>query len=280
MKKKTMALLAAAGAAGGIWLSYRGNHALDCETFVYQNKKVPRAFHGCRILQISDLHNACFGRYQKNLIREIRFAHPDIIVITGDLIDAARTKETNFGPVKALIQEIVHMAPVYYVPGNHEATSKLYPTLMQYLTKKGVKILDNRIAYLSKDEETIAIVGVKDPYFANDNTHQFAQTLVQMRQAITNDFTILLSHRPEYFAWYEAIGYDLIFSGHVHGGQIGIGHRQGLYAPHQGIKPLYCDGLYHGTKSVMVVSRGLGNSKFPQRIHNHPHLITVVLSHG
>ena len=95
---------------------------------MYQNKKVPNAFHGCRILHISDLHNTSFGHYQKKLLKEIQFAHADIIVITGDLIDGARSKETNLRPMKALIQEIVRMAPVYYVPGNHEANSCLLYT--------------------------------------------------------------------------------------------------------------------------------------------------------
>ena len=280
MKNKTKVFLAGAMCTGGIWCSYHENHTLYCESILYQNKKVPNAFHGCRILHISDLHNTSFGHYQKKLLKEIQFAHADIIVITGDLIDGARSKETNLRPMKALIQEIVRMAPVYYVPGNHEANSPIYLTLVAYLRKQGVKILDNRIAYLSKDDDTMAIVGVKDPYFYEDSSSQFARTLVELRKAVKDDFTILLSHRPEYFPWYEACGYHLIFSGHAHGGQIGIGHRQGLFSPHQGWKPTYCDGLYHGKDSVLVVSRGLGNSKFPLRIHNHPHLITVVLSHG
>ncbi len=124
---------------------------------------------------------------RKKLLKEIQFAHADIIVITGDLIDGARSKETNLRPMKALIQEIVRMAPVYYVPGNHEANSPIYLTLVAYLRKQGVKILDNRIAYLSKDDDTMAIVGVKDPYFYEDSSSQFARTLVELRKAVKDD---------------------------------------------------------------------------------------------
>lgn len=70
---------------------------------------------------------------------------------------------------------------------------------------------------------------------------------------------------------------DLVFSGHAHGGQFRVPIIKGLYAPHQGVLPKYTEGVYTMGSTQLHVSRGLGNSRFPYRLFNHPEIIKVTL---
>ena len=93
-------------------------------------------------------------------------------------------------------------------------------------------------------------------------------------------FTILLSHRPEYFETYVEAGLDLVLSGHAHGGQFRLPFAGGLAAPNQGLFPEYDSGLYTEGSTNMVVSRGIGNSVIPVRFNNRPEVIIVELQKG
>lgn len=257
--------------------AYCQNHQLDISSFVYHNEKLPGSFHGFRILQVSDLHNARFGFHQKKLMKEIQLASPDIILISGDLIDKRRCRKNNIQPALRFVKEAVKIAPVYYVPGNHEATSEIYPYLKERLLAYGVEVLGNSMVELSRNEEAITLIGVKDPKFYIHEPQRFQHNLQTLKQMSDNQFHILLSHRPEYFDFYAACGFDICFCGHAHGGQIRLPKIGGLYAPNQGIFPKYTNGRYVKGDTTMFVSRGLGNSKAPLRIHNHPQLVLVRL---
>lgn len=261
-------------------IAYRQNHQLDISSYVYHNDQLPESFHGFRILQISDLHNARFGFHQKKLIKEVQLATPDIILISGDLIDKRRCHKNNIQPALRFVKEAVRIAPVYYVPGNHEATSEIYPYLKEQLLQMGVEVLGNSMVEFIRNEEAITLIGVKDPKFYPHEPQRFQRNVEQLMQMSDNDFHILLSHRPEYFDFYASCGFDICFCGHAHGGQIRIPKLGGLYAPNQGLFPKYTNGRYVKGNTTMFVSRGLGNSKAPLRIHNHPHLVVVRLCKG
>ena len=91
-------------------------------------------------------------------------------------------------------------------------------------------------------------------------------------------YTILLSHRPEYFVLYEDRDFDLVLCGHAHGGQWRIpGILNGLYAPHQGLFPQYAGGRHDGEDITMIVSRGLGTHSVNIRLNNKPELVVIRL---
>ena len=92
-----------------------------------------------------------------------------------------------------------------------------------------------------------------------------------------NQFSILLSHRPEVFNVYVDNKIDLVLTGHAHGGQIRIPFIGGLIAPNQGIFPKYTSGVFEEDATTMIVSRGIGNSILPYRINNRPELVIVTL---
>ncbi|NLK36802.1 MAG: metallophosphoesterase [Epulopiscium sp.] len=232
---------------------------------------LPRNFHGYRILQISDLQNKSFGYQQKRLLKKIKKIDADLICITGDLLDANRT---NVEDAMSLIQGIVPLAPVYYVSGNHEFRSGMYEELLLQLQMAGVHILENDTAKLELQGDTIRLMGLAD-IRANKN---YSFVLQKLKKKCGNHFTILLSHRPELFSLYVKQNIDLIFTGHAHGGQIRLPFIGGLFAPNQGFLPKYTSGIHSEGRTNMVVSRGLGNSRFPFRIGNRPELVEVVLN--
>lgn len=234
---------------------------------------IPKAFDGYKILQVSDLQNKVFGREQEPLLKKINESSPDIIVITGDLLDRHKGR-TDVDSAMDFVHEITNIAPVYFVSGNHEHRSGVWDELLEELVDAGVTVLENGKSIIEKDGETITILGLADKR-ANQHYDKMLHTLMAGQE---DSFNILLSHRPELFETYVKENIDLAFTGHAHGGQIIIPFlRQGIFAPHQGFFPKYTEGMYEKDGTVMVVSRGLGNSSFPFRIFNRPELIEVTL---
>ncbi|MGI6112854.1 MAG: metallophosphoesterase [Mahellales bacterium] len=255
------------------------NNAVVVTNYEYTNAKLPPSFNNLTILQISDLHNKDFhGR----LSQKVKELNPDIIVVTGDLIDRRSTKTdiaTEF------IKQIGETAPIYYVSGNHEQLSGKYKILKAELQRQKVHIMDNSYKVLNEKGYEIGLLGIGDPaiyqtegdYLWDDGSGYVREQLDKLLEDMDTDFNILLSHRPEQFPVYRDMKLDLVFSGHAHGGQIRLPLIGGLYAPHQGLFPKYTAGVYNDGNTSMVVSRGLGNSVFPVRVFNRPELVVVTL---
>lgn len=255
------------------------NNGIVMHEITYKNEDIPKAFEGYRILQISDLHNKVFGSGQEKLLAKIKKAQPDIIVVTGDLIDAYHT---DMDVAMTLIDGATAIAPVYYVSGNHEAWSGLYDKVKAQLEKHGAVVLDNEKALIAQKEEAIELIGLADPSVTNADWFEYgvsdmAQVLDELTKE-SNNFKILLSHRPELFDIYASSSVDLVFSGHAHGGQVRLPFIGGLIAPDQGLFPKLTEGMHTSGHTSMVISRGLGNSIIPLRLFNRPELIVVTLS--
>ena len=252
------------------------NKKIVISNITYKNSKIPASFYGYKILQISDLHNAEFGKNQKTLIEKTKEIDPDIIFITGDLIDSYNT---NIDISMKYIDGITDIAPIYFIPGNHESRIESYNELCDRLTSSGVKILNNKNVFIQKDSSSIGLIGLDDPAFIQTSNQDelFKKLLVDLSKDIDSDFKMLLSHRPEKIVDYKDAKVDLVFSGHAHGGQFRIPFVGGLLAPNQGFFPKYTSGIYKEDNTSMLVSRGLGNSIFPFRINNSPELVVVTL---
>ena len=247
------------------------NLVIEQTDFIINNEFLPNAFDGFKIAHISDLHNAEFGESNVRLINKLREANPNIIAITGDSIDS---RHTDMGVTINFFEQAMKIAQCYYVVGNHESRfSKLeYEEFESKIKELGVIVLHNEAAIIEKNGEKIVIFGIDDPNFNVD----FAENLEKGAQM--SEFTVLLSHRPEYFEDYVKNGYDLVLSGHAHGGQFRIPFIGGVFAPKQGLFPKYDSGKYTENNTTMIVSRGLGNSSFPIRFNNSPELIIIELS--
>ena len=253
-------VLLAGLSAWALW----GNTALITTHYRVQSQKLPQAFSGLKIAQVSDLHNAQFGTDNQKLLAQLKDAQPDLIAITGDLVDSRRT---NPEVAIAFVREAVKIAPTYYIPGNHESRlPDVYAALKAEFARSGAVILENESITFEKDGQTILLTGLMDPDFG-----------VSWPAFSSESYQVVLSHRPELLEEYSHREFDLVLTGHAHGGQFRLPFIGGLFAPHQGFLPQYDSGIHTEGSTTMVVSRGLGNSLFPLRFNNRPELVIVTL---
>ena len=269
--------LAALGLLAG-FLAWQNNDITVTE-HVYASGNVPEAFDGFVIAHISDLHNKRFGAGQSGLLEKLEAAAPDLIVVTGDLIDRRRY---DLEAAMEFIDGAVKLAPVVYVSGNHEAWSGRYDEIREALLGAGVTVLEDASYVFARGEQSITVLGASDPGFLTSSYAQDPDVsgLSKFLGAWEREpgFKILLSHRPELLELYAEAGMDMVFSGHAHGGQIRLPFVGALYAPDQGFLPAYTSGRYDRSKTALYVSRGLGNSLFPFRVFNRPELVIVTIS--
>lgn len=274
----TAALLALIAAAV-IWTIW-GNTALTLTRISAESDKIPQEFDGFKIAHISDLHDAELGEDNAALIALIADEKPDIIAITGDLIDSNRT---DIDRALRFASRAAELAPVYYVTGNHEGALMDYWKLKEGLETLGVTVLTDSAVTITREGAAIRIIGIDDPNFATrDEIAEGFPAMIKgkvQRLCAEDEFNLLLAHRPEYIESYIAGGAELILSGHTHGGQLRLPFIGGLIAPGQGLFPKYDAGLYKFDGAKMIISRGLGNSVIPLRFNNRPEVVSVTLKH-
>ncbi|MGI6509809.1 MAG: metallophosphoesterase [Erysipelotrichaceae bacterium] len=259
-----------------IWTVW-GNLTVGVTHYGVGSSRIPESFDNFKIAVISDLHNAEFGKDNENIVRKVSQQSPNIIVFTGDLVDS---NKTDIDLAVSLAKQLMEIAPCYFVMGNHEVwLFSRYEELQQKLIDVGVIVLRNEVIEITRNEETIQIAGLDDPdlYYTDIYMHSIILDEHIKKMNLTDDYCILLSHRPEAFDIYVANDIDLVLSGHAHGGQIRIPFLGGFYAPNQGMWPKYDAGKFTENFTTMIVSRGIGNSIIPIRINNRPEIIIVEL---
>ncbi|HQB32257.1 MAG TPA: metallophosphoesterase [Erysipelotrichaceae bacterium] len=259
-----------------IWTIW-GNLTVGVTRYAVVSDRIPEAFDDYKIAVISDLHNAEFGKENESIVEKVRKENPDIIVMTGDLVDS---NKIDIDIAITLVKQLMEIAPCYYVTGNHEAWIGIqYQILEQRLLKEGVIILHDEVIELKKDNELIQLAGLDDPDFTSRDSYEHLHILDKKLKEMTlsEDYCILLSHRPETFEAYVSNNIDLVLSGHAHGGQFRLPFFGGLIAPGQGWFPKYTCGKYTESETTMIVSRGIGNSIIPIRFNNRPEILIVIL---
>ncbi len=255
-----------------LWILW-GNTALQVTQYTISSPRLPEGFAGFRIVQISDLHNTAFGDDNHRLISQIQAAKPDIIVITGDIVDSRRT---NLSVAVDFSAAAAKIAPTYYIPGNHEGRLD-YKAISKALQNVGVIPLLDKSVTLTRNNDQIHLLGLIDDNCRPVGTMEEALSDLM---AEAHGYTVLLSHRPTFFDIYVKAKADLVLTGHVHGGQFRLPFVGGLYAPSQGLFPKYDAGIFTEGQTQMVISRGLGNSAFPFRLNNRPEIVVVTLEKG
>ncbi len=282
LKKKTKKkwLYFLIGMALLIYFFYFQNNSIVISEYTINSDKLPQNFNGYKIVQLSDLHSKSFGNDQSDLVKKVKKSAPDLIVFTGDLIDSDKYDEKLS---LILMEKLVQVAPVYYVTGNHEWWSGKFNTLEDKLKNIGVQVMRNTAEEITIKTDKIQIIGIDDPanvkesYVERAKTEENITNLIEENEGKDN-FQILLSHRPEMFSLYSEYGFDVVFSGHAHGGQFRIPFVGGLIAPDQGLFPKYTSRKYKSDNTTMIVNRGLGNSIIPIRVFNRPEIVVVTLN--
>jgi predicted MPP superfamily phosphohydrolase len=251
------------------------------KTVIYDVPAPPRfAERTVVIVLISDLHSDIYGNDQAPLLKRIREAAPDIIVLAGDIFDDI-APHLGTRLLLAGIKETLGGAPVFYVTGNHEYDGDKVDGILRELPQFGVTALLDDYVLIEIKGIPVVIAGVDDPNRGlRDKFYDPAFADGPFTEAAALDaYKILVCHRPEIAGRYAEYGFDLILSGHTHGGQARFPPLiNGLYAPGQGLFPKYSGGLYRTESAFLVVSRGLTTRRpLLPRIFNPPELVVVRL---
>lgn len=255
---------------------YRSNMTFKTTEYTVKSPRIPNAFNGFKIAQISDLHGSQFGKDGEKLVRAVEEAKPNIVVITGDVISREERKPMD---VLLSLKPIAAAVPTYYIRGNHEmyrdevvADQGAFYAALQ---AAGITILENRTVPLFYQGARIDLVGLKEPLSSYGTGT--VPDLSGLLSAPSERYTVLLAHNPLWFSAYRSWGADLVISGHVHGGVLRLPFFGGLLSPERRFFPRYDKGLYEEDRTTLVVSAGMGNSGLPVRLFNDMELVVITL---
>lgn len=273
MRRGAAALAAGAALAGvGLW-------AMESElTISRYDLELPKGLEeldGLCVAHLSDVHSANIQGALQKALSEVQ---PDLIVVTGDVVNR---EDRDLSRALGLMAMAVKQAPVYFVPGNHEADSPCYPELREGLLRAGVTVLeDSRISF-SWGSGVVNLIGVWDIRRRGERREESRKLLMETARDLRRQgaLNLLLSHRPSLFPEYVKAGVDVVFSGHAHGGQVRMPLVGPLYSTDEGIFPAYTSGVHWAGRTQMVISRGLGNGTPAPRLWNGPELVKVTF-HG
>lgn len=233
-----------------------------------------------RLALVTDFHGCSYGPDARELVDAIAAEEPDVVLLAGDIYD----DDMPWDASDALVQALAQRWPCFYVTGNHEYWTNRAAEICRRVEDAGATVLNMEARTLEIRGQRLNICGVPDPYAmkyagAPDTDAQLAAALAQAEPGV---YTLLLAHRPELIDKYAGAGFDLVLSGHAHGGQVRIpGLVNGLYAPNQGWFPAYAGGRYDVGGTELIVSRGLAReSTGLPRIFNRPELVIVNLTPG
>ncbi|MDO4300373.1 MAG: metallophosphoesterase [Clostridia bacterium] len=248
------------------------DNTLKTRTYTLKTSKVTE---NVRLLIITDLHSTQYGENQSELIEAIDKVNPDVLLLGGDIYDDVRSNDNS----RILIKDIVGKYPCYYVSGNHEYWSYEIEQIKSEIRDMGVTVLEGEGESINVNNQSILLCGVDDPDCSKTEygeSKDWYKELSDCNNMVNeNQYSILLSHRPERAEDYKNCSFDLILSGHAHGGQFRLPFViNGLYAPHQGFFPKYAGGEYDLGNSKMIVSRGLMITYVP-RIFNPPEIVVI-----
>lgn len=264
---------------------YIDSNVLTTTEFIIKNEKIPIKFDGYKILHLSDLHSKSFGIKNDKLIEKINLINPEIIVMTGDMVNC---NDTNFDNFFELVKVLVKKYKIYYIVGNHEQNMKKVNknVIIDFLKSNGVKVLDNEKVELVKGDEKINLYGLwcnlryysaKTEGEKEDFTLETIEKIMENVEMNKEEYNILLAHNPNFIESYAAWGADLMLSGHIHGGMVRIPFIGGVFSPDTLLFPKYDSGLYNVSGKQLIVSRGLGKGVRGFRFFNRPEINVITL---
>ena len=254
---------------------YDSNTRLVTDEFLLGDETLPTDLEGVRITQLSDLHAKRYGKGNGELIEAVRATDPDLICVTGDLVDGEQAKQEPY--VRELMGELVRIAPVYYVSGNHEWAAGWARELFSILREYGVTVLRNEYVTYGRGSDYIVIAGMDDPNGLRDQKTP-ERVVEEIREDHPGKYILMLYHRDTELALWAGLGVNAVLCGHAHGGLVRLPFTDGLIAPGQGFFPTWTAGIYERDGTQMLVSRGLAGSHLVPRLFNNPEIVSVTLS--
>lgn len=274
-RHRALIVIAAIAAAIAAILFFGLRTDLQVSRYTLSFSSLPAQFDGCRIALITDLHSERFGDGQSELLNALADAKPDIVVLAGDIIDSVKL---DFAPVEELCAGL-EGCTVYAVYGNHEAALSYSDArrLRKLYSDAGVELLIDETVLYERGGESIAVTGMDDPYYYGQHLAAYLENHPIELAPAEGVFNLLIAHRADAFPALRGLGFDLVLSGHLHGGQIRLPIIGGLLSQSREWFPKYSAGKYSESGTTMIVGRGLGNPISIPRVFNRPELVIITL---
>lgn len=270
--------MASVAAGGVLGLTKAVDARLEVTQYDISSEEIPKNFDGYKIIHLSDAHSDTVP----GLINVIEKENPDLIVCTGDMTD---DDKRSYKPTLHLIKKLLGVAPVFMVTGNHDVARPDFSELEKILNDLGAEFLHNKRVILKRGNEVISLSGIGDPAVLTGELITEKISKAKEELGSFDGYDILLFHRANLFELLSGYGFNLVLSGHMHGGQIRLPGVGGMVSPKTSVlsdnmlRPKYFAGAYTYADMTMLVSRGLGNPMLLPRIFNRPELISVTLHH-
>lgn len=275
-------LIAISGLALLSTLIYLDNKLLKISEYEIKSDKIPKEFNKFKIVHLSDFHSHAFIGKNNKIIEKINKKNPNIIIMTGDMVNKYDKKFYRFLDLAEVLSK---KYKIYYIVGNHEQRLKKHDLnlILKKLNQFGIKILRNERIILKGEKEYINIYGIDIPlaFYKIRNKPTNIDEIIneKLKKCSDKEYNILLAHNPLYFEKYAKYNLNLTLSGHVHGGMIRLPFIGGLLSPERKLFPKYSGGLYEINNKKLIVSKGLGHSKPLIRIFNMPEILSITLFH-
>lgn len=270
------------GIIATLGLVYISTNVIKTKKYEVKNSKLPKEFDGLKIVHISDVHSKIFGKDNSGVIDRVIKENPDVVIMSGDIIDK---REEDIEKFVSMYKKIYEKYPTYYSIGNHERKLgwKKYKKYLKMLQMCGVHVIINGSEKLIKNDKHIIINALKfrenmqPKVLTKEKEEEFISYMKnKLKNLDTNEFNILIAHDPENFKMYKQLGVDLVFSGHVHGGLIRFG-KICLLSPRRTFFPKYSYGKNTEENTTIITSAGMGKATLPIRLFNRPEIVIVTL---
>ncbi len=251
------------------------DHHIGVTNYEIYSPKLPADFVNYKIAVIADFHNSY---YYDKVVQRIKEQRPDLILFCGDMI---LLSENNYDNTTKLLDGINGVAPAYAITGNHEVFhEKLYQPFLDELAAHKIPLLRNTKTEIVKGNGKINLYGLQDTILQDYELYgskYITNFKNSVKQLDDKSFNLLLMHRANLFPQVADCGFDLIVSGHLHGGLIRLPFIGGLVSPYKEWFPKYTSGINYIGQSKMITSRGMDYNLQKPRVFNGPELVMITL---